>query len=103
MVTGAEPGAALPVPRVQERLAALLDDNGDGASYHSSSADGEAWSRGVTARAGAMRDPLSPSLRPPHASLLVFVPSLAGFGTIFLPVSKNNTINNHCIGSHRWR
>lgn len=68
VVTGAEPGAALQVPEVQERLATRLGDNDGGASYRSSFAGGGASSRGVVGHAGAKHGLLSPSLRPPHAS-----------------------------------
>lgn len=42
----------------QARPAGLLGDSGDGASYRSSSAGGEAWSRGGAARAVVTRGPL---------------------------------------------
>lgn len=67
-VTEGEPEAALRAPAYQERLAKLLGDNDGGASYRSSFAGGGASSRGATARAGAMRGLLSPSLLLPHAS-----------------------------------
>lgn len=67
VVTAEEPEAALQAPGYQERLAKLLGDNDGGASYRSSSAGGGASSRGATARAGATRDRLSPSLPPLHA------------------------------------